>query len=276
MLTVIVPASNEAPLIGRCIEALLGSAFVRPTKWQLVIVANGCRDDTASVARSYTMAARQANVDLVVLDLEQGNKLNAINAGEAIADGDALAYIDADVVVEPALLEQLSEVLASSEPTYATGTLRIARPHTWATRTYARFWSLLPFVVDGAAGCGVFAVNRPGRRRWPKFPAIISDDTFVRLHFSPAERINVRAGFTWPMVEGFSNLVRVRRRQDRGVEEIARLYPQLIANEGKSSTGLRGIVRLAATDPIGFAFYALVALSTKLPARSAERWVRGR
>lgn len=276
MLTVIVPASNEAGLIGQCIEALLASTFAAPTAWQLVIVANGCRDDTAQVARSYEIAASRANVHLIVLELEQGNKLNAINAGEAVADGGALVYVDADVVVEPGLLEQLAEALARPVPTYATGTLKIARPRTWITQVYSRFWSRLPFVVEGAAGCGVFAVNRPGRDRWPAFPPIISDDTFVRLHFSPSERINVRAGFTWPMVEGFRNLVRVRRRQDRGVREIAQLYPELMSNEGKSAVGGKGLLRLAAIDPVGFFFYGLVAMATKVPVRSAQLWVRGR
>ena len=271
-----MPASNESDLIGRCIKALLNSSFIEPTAWQLIIVANGCRDNTAAIARSYAAAAKEANVEFLVLDIKQGNKLNAINVGESHARGSELVYIDADVVVDAALLDQLANALATKEPTYATGTLHIADAATWATRAYARFWSRLPFVTDGAPGCGVFAVNRAGRGRWGQFPPIISDDTFVRLQFVSSERINVLAGYTWPMVEGFINLVRVRRRQDKGVQEISRLYPHLMANEGKSTSGLSGLLRLMAIDPIGFATYALVAMTTKLPARSAERWVRGR
>lgn len=273
MLSVIVPASNEAGLIGQCIEALLGSAFPSPTPWQLIIAANGCRDNTAAIARDYADRAQRANVDLFVLDIAEPSKLNAINIGETFAIGDVLVYVDADVIVQPELLDQLAHALGGPEPAYATGTLQIASPRTWTTRIYARFWSRLPFVADGGAGCGVFALNRSGRARWDKFPSIISDDTFVRLHFAPSERITVRAGFTWPMVEGASNLVRVRRRQDRGVREIVRFYPQLIANEGKSPPRL---VRLARVDPIGFAFYTFVALMTKLPPLSAGYWVRGR
>lgn len=273
MLSVIVPASNEAGLIGRCIEALLGSRFSQRALWQLIIAANGCADETAAIARSYADAAQRCDVDLVVLDIKQGNKLSAINVAETFAIGDIFVYVDADVTVGPELLDQLEQALSRPEPAYATGTLQIAAPRTWATNLYARFWSRLPFVVDGCAGCGVFAVNRSGRARWDKFPAIISDDTFVRLHFAPSERIGVSAGFTWPMVEGASNLVRVRRRQDRGVQEIARFYPQLLANEGKSRATL---LRLARIDPIGFAFYAWIAFMTKLPPFSGGYWVRGR
>lgn len=273
MLTVIVPASNEAALIGRCIEALLDSIFVISTPWQLIIAANGCHDATVAIARTYTAAAAKVGVELIILDITEGNKLNALNLGEAQAVGDTLAYIDADVLVEPDLLGQLQLALGRPEPAYATGTLKIARAESVATRIYARFWSRLPFVIDGAPGCGVFAVNRAGRNRWGRFPSIISDDTFVRLHFSPAERINVAAGYHWPMVEGFANLVRVRRRQDKGVAEIARDYPQLVDNEGKSRFSK---LQLAIADPVGFVVYSLVALITKLPARSTGNWVRGR
>lgn len=273
MFTVIVPASNEASLIGQCVGTLLASSFATPTSWELIVVANGCTDETAAIARSHSAAARASNVELCVLDLEQGNKLNAINVGEAHARYGTLVYIDADVLVSPTLLDELARTLQSEQPTYATGTLQIADARSWVTRAYSRFWSRLPFVVDGVAGCGVFAVNRQGRLRWGPFPQIISDDTFVRLHFAPSERISVSASFTWPMVEGFSNLVRVRRRQDQGVSEIAQKYPNLMHNEQKSQAHLGS---LFARDPIGFVVYSLVAIFTKLPTGKKQSWVRGR
>ncbi|KKB80646.1 hypothetical protein VW29_16690 [Devosia limi DSM 17137] len=276
VLSVIVPASNEAGLIGRCLDALLASCFDVPTRWQLLVVANGCRDDTAMVARGYGDAARARNVDFQVIEVALGNKLNAINVGEGAAQGGVLAYIDADVVVSPHLLPQLTEALGGDAPAYGTGTLCIARARRWDSRAYGRFWSQLPFVIDGAPGCGVFAVNRAGRSRWGAFPAIISDDTFVRLHFGPGERKNVPADYQWPIVEGFENLVKVRRRQDQGVAEIAALYPDLLANEHKSRLTPMRLLQLAMADPVGFGVYATVALATKLPARSREKWVRGR
>jgi glycosyltransferase involved in cell wall biosynthesis len=273
MLTIIVPASNEAALIGRCLDALIRSTFVDEAPWQLIVAANGCLDNTAEIARSHSELALSKKIDLTVLEIAEGGKLNALNLAERQASGDVLVYIDADVIVEPELLDQLDQALNHPAPAYATGTLRIARAATWATRTYARFWVRLPFVVDGSPGCGVFAVNRAGRSRWAQFPPIISDDTFVRLHFAPSERVSVAAGYSWPMVEGFENLVRVRRRQDRGVEEIARQYPMLVANGEKSRPPL---LRLAAADPAGFLLYSLVTLMTKLPSRSSDRWARGR
>jgi hypothetical protein len=81
--------------------------------------------------------------------------------------------------------------------------------------------------------------------------------------------------YSWPMVEGLRNLVRVRRRQDRGVAEIAALYPALLKNESKARLGLRGLVGLGLRDPIAFAVYLAVSLAVRLPGTSGG-WERGR
>ena len=89
------------------------------------------------------------------------------------------------------------------------------------------------------------------------------------------ERVEVAARFSWPMAEGLRNLVRVRRRQDAGVVEIARLFPALLGNEGKARLGKAGVLRLAARDPAGFAVYAAVHLLVRSRPQGAE-WSRGR
>jgi hypothetical protein len=135
----------------------------------------------------------------------------------------------------------------------------------------------LPFNTEGVPGAGLFAVNAAGRRRWEAFPAIISDDTFVRLNFKPEERLGAPAPYAWPMVEGFANLVRVRHRQDMGVAEVARLYPGLMANDDKLRMKPLRLFRLLVSDPVGAGVYAAVSLLVRLtPKRSGEAWSRGR
>jgi hypothetical protein len=149
--------------------------------------------------------------------------------------------------------------------TYAGATPRIPRARSGVTRAYARFWATLPFAQSVAPGFGLFAVNAQGRARWQDFPPIISDDTFVRLQFAPEERVQVRGVYDWPMIEGFGPLVRVRRRQDAGLAEIAALHPALLGNEGKAP--LEGMLGRILHDPMGFAVYVAVSL--------AVRWRRG-
>ena len=168
-----------------------------------------------------------------MLDLAQGGKPGALNAGDAVVQGDRRAYLDADVIVSPAVMAELVRALEAEAPRYAGASPRIPRARSAVTRAYARFWQRLPFAQSVAPGYGLFAVNTAGRTRWGDFPAIISDDTFVRLQFTPAERVQVPAPYDWPMIEGLAALTRVRRRQDAGVAEIDRLYPGLLAREGK-------------------------------------------
>jgi hypothetical protein len=77
------------------------------------------------------------------------------------------------------------------------------------------------------------------------------------------------------MVEGFAALTRVRRRQDAGVREIATLWPDLPAREGKARLGKAALARLALADPVGFAVYAAVTLAVRL-RRQSGGWTRGR
>lgn len=273
MLSVIIPASNEEPLIATCLRALFASD-PPGLPVEAVVVANGCRDHTAAAAAALANEAAAAGWGLTVLDLPQGGKPGALNAGDAAAHGRLRAYLDADVVVSPGLIAALVQALLPDAPLYASGTPVIPRAASAVTRAYARFWQRLPFAQSAAPGYGLFAVNAAGRARWGDFPAIISDDTFVRLHFAPEERVQVAPTYLWPMIEGFSALVRVRRRQDAGVAEIARLWPGLPAREGKAPLSVPALARLALRDPAGFATYAAVSLAVRFGR--AQGWERGR
>jgi glycosyltransferase involved in cell wall biosynthesis len=271
VLSVIVPASNEAGYIGDCLTALFASGDLGA---EVIVVANGCRDATAEVARGFAGAAAAAGWGFAVLDLAEGGKPNALNAGDRVARGALRAYLDADVVVSPGLMAEVIAALAVEAPRYVAGTPRIPRARSAVTRAYARFWQTLPFAQSKAGGYGLFAVNAAGRARWGEFPRIISDDTFVRLQFLPEERVQVAAHYDWPMIEGFAALSRVRRRQDAGVAEIDRLYPGLLAREGKLPLTKPKLLRLMLRDPLGFGTYAAVSLAVRLKRGSG--WTRGR
>lgn len=274
LLSVIIPASNEAGYIGACLSALFASARV-PGGAEAIVVANGCRDDTAAQARAQVAMAEAAGWRFTVIERAEGGKPGALNAGDAVARGDMRAYLDADVIVSPDLMAQLALALSIDAPRYATGRAEIPRARSAVTRAYARFWQTLPFAQSAAPGYGLFAVNGAGRARWGAFPDLISDDTFVRLQFTPAERVGCRASYIWPMIEGFDALVRVRRRQDAGVAQIAELFPGLLAREAKQKMGAAGLLRRAVADPAGFAVYAAVSLAVKT-RRGGGAWVRGR
>jgi glycosyltransferase involved in cell wall biosynthesis len=274
VISVIVPAHNEARYIGRCLAALLDSDPVPGHALELVVVANGCVDDTVPLAKRYVQPAKERGWRMKVLDIPDASKIKALNSGDLAAIGHYRIYLDADVRVSPNLVLQLVQHLGTEAPRYATGSARIARAESALTRAYARFWQRVPFNRANAPGFGLYAVNAAGRARWAEFPSVIADDTFVRLNFAPDERAQVAAHYTWPMVEGLRTLVRVRRRQDAGSAEIAALYPDLMVNDDKAKPD---ILSLAKADPTGFAAYAFVSLLVRLGTPFAgSGWSRGR
>lgn len=274
LMSVIIAARNEEAYIGTCLNALLEQT-TEAGQVEVIVAANACTDRTVAVASACQDDFAARGWQLTVLEVPEPGKVNALNAADRTAKGFALVFLDADVRCDRELLAQLRDALATDHPTYATGTLKVAPAKTWFTRRYAKLWVRLPFVRGGAVGAGLFSVNRAGRARWAEFPDIISDDTFVRLQFKPQERVEVPARYHWPMVEGFGNLVRVRRRQDAGVQEIHRLYPEIIGNEAKASVRKRDLLVLLLKRPISFFVYSLVHVAVRL-RRSGSDWARGR
>ena len=272
--TIILPAHDEADYIGACLASILDQDHTGPV--EVIVTANGCRDDT--VGRAGAMAPTFADRGwlLRVEDLPRGGKIGALNHADGCARPDGIQlYLDADIRMGPRLLSGIVAVLDADMPRYAGGRLVVAPAQSAVSRAYARFWQKLPFVARGVTGAGLFAVNAAGRARWGEFPQIISDDTFARLQFTEAERFLVDEPYEWPLVEGFSPLVRVRRRQDQGVAQIAQMFPELPARQGHVRPGRAELMRLAAADPLGFATYAAVALAVRT-GRNNQEWARGR
>lgn len=273
-VSLILPANNEADFIGAALSALIHQSDPG-VPVEIIVVANGCTDATARIARGFEAGAIARGWSLIVIEEARGSKLNALNIGDRRASGPIRIYHDADIVCAPDLVRGIAEALSTDAPRYATGRLRVRRAATFVTRAYATFWQSLPFVQGGAVGTGLYAVNAAGRARWAEFPDIISDDTFVRIQFAPTERIEVAADYDWPMIEGLRNLVRVRRRQDRGVNELARRWPALMVNEGKARMTPGGFLRRALRHPVAAAVYLSVSLAVRaLP--SGDTWTRGR
>lgn len=279
MISVIIPSHNEQGYIGTCLALILKSTDPETGSGpvQVIVVANGCQDDTVTEATALTTAFAQKGWQLDVLDLEQGGKLNALNAGDAAALYDKRIYIDADIHVTEGLIAQLAHALDRPEPAYAGGRPRIRRADSFVSERYARFWETLPFMARGVPGCGVYAVNGPGRARWGAFPDITADDTFVRFQFAPDEMHGVPATYSWPITEGFANLVRVRRRQDQGLKQMREKLPDLAGRMERTAPDRLEKLKLFLKDPLGFLIYASVAVTVRLPLfRNRSAWDRGR
>lgn len=271
-LSVIIPASNEEDWIGDCLRAVFASEPVVGGA-EVIVVANGCKDATAVRARQIAVPE---GWDLQVIETAIGSKPKALTLGDRHAKGEITAYLDADCRVSPALLREISDLLASLEaPAYASGTPHIPPARHWISRNYARFWQRLPFARSVAPGYGLYAVNKAGRARWGDFPDLIADDSFVRLQFRPSERHQVAPHYDWPVVEGLRPLVKVRRRQDAGIRQLREAMPEVREREDEAQATVAMVLRLGLRDPAGFLAYALVLLAGKFGAKGGD-FTRGR
>jgi glycosyltransferase involved in cell wall biosynthesis len=279
MISIIVPANNEEGYIGPCLEFILKSRVpetgTEPV--QVIVVANGCIDTTVTEARVLIPAFARKGWQLDVLDLEEGGKIHALNAGDRAAMHDKRVYIDADIHVTEGLIAQLAEALDQKPAAYASGRPQIRLAKSFFSERYARFWEKTPFMASGVPGCGVYSVNAAGRTRWDDFPDITADDIFVRCHFAPDEMHGVPATYSWPITEGFGNLVRVRRRQDQGLAQMHKQFSDLANGMERTAPDGAKTLRLLLQDPLGFVIYAVVALTVRLPLfLNRSEWDRGR
>jgi hypothetical protein len=151
----------------------------------IIVVANGCTDDTAEVAASFGPAVR-------VLTLPVACKHEALTAGDRAAAGFPRIYVDADVELRADDARALAAALRQPGVLAAAPRRELVmtgRP--WQVRWYYDVWTLLPGVQRGLWARGVIAVNEAGHRRLAGLPPLQADDLAASLVFEPHETVQV-------------------------------------------------------------------------------------
>ncbi|CCF83166.1 glycosyltransferase [Nitrolancea hollandica] len=135
-VSVLLPAWNDAAMIGRCLESLL--AIDRPDLE--IIVCAGGEDGTLDVARRY------AGERVIVLEQYPGEgKQGALRRCFAHSRGDIIYLTDADCVVPPDVFDAVIGPVADGDVLAATGTSRPLAEQSAAP--FALFqWSILDAV----------------------------------------------------------------------------------------------------------------------------------
>jgi glycosyltransferase involved in cell wall biosynthesis len=108
MMSIIIPAHNEEHYLGRTLESVQRQNY---SWFEVIVVANGCTDHTADVARGHCHR-------LIVLS--QKSLGVARNLGARMAQGDLLVFLDADTVLEPMALRVIAQQFTTTD---AAGTI---------------------------------------------------------------------------------------------------------------------------------------------------------
>lgn len=237
--SVVIPAHNEGTVIDRCLSAILADAA--PGELEVVVVCNGCADDTAQRARRH-------GADVRVVELTEASKPAALNAGDEAATAFPRVYVDADIEVSTAAVRRVAAVLSSGRALAASPRLDLdltgcSLPVRW----YYRAWTELDYVRRSRVGSGVYGVSAAGRERFGRFPEIIADDLFVRCHFAPSEREAVAdIGYVVRPPRTVRALVRSKTRVFAGNAQLRDGWPEL---RDHASGGGRGRRRLLQRSP---------------------------
>jgi hypothetical protein len=95
----------------------------------------------------------------------------------------------------------------------------------------------LPSAREGIGGSGVYALSEAGRNRFARFPNIVADDMYVRVHFKAEERATLKSvkSRVFPP-RTVKQLIAVRSRARLGTSELAVRFPNLWENRGEANS----------------------------------------
>jgi glycosyltransferase involved in cell wall biosynthesis len=262
--TVIVPAHNEGRVVGRLLGQLVSAA--RPGELDIIVVANGCSDDTAEAAALFGPPVR-------VLSIPVASKREALRAGDRAAGDFPRVYVDADIELRTEDLRALDEALQRTGALAAAPQRILAmsgRPRL--VRWYYDVWTRLPEVRSGLFGRGVIAVSAAGHARVASLPPLLADDLGASLVFAPDERIIVTgARVVVHPPRTFGDLLRRRVRAATVVSQVERTEGAPSSTARTRPADLLGIVRREPQMAPRVVVFVAVAVLARLGSSRATR-----
>jgi len=84
MISIVIPACNEENYIKETLESIKAQTY---KDYEIVVVCNGCNDNTEKIAKKYTNK---------VFSLKEGDVCKAKNFGAEKSNGEIIIFLDAD------------------------------------------------------------------------------------------------------------------------------------------------------------------------------------
>lgn len=265
--SVVVPAWNEADVIGRTLDALF--ADVDPRRLDVVVACNGCTDDTAEVARRSGHPVR-------VVEVPAAGKVGAIRAAEATTAALPRLYLDADTELPGPSAVAVLEALAAGAVAARPPAVHDDDGATWPVRAFYSVRAALPEVAEELYGAGVYGLSAEARSRFGEFPDVTADDLFAARIVRPGELVIPDVPPVIVRVpRDVRSLVTTLARVYRGNRELAELRPDLAPpSTARTARGLARMARDPRRWPHLAAYVALVAAGRRRSRRDTAHWAR--
>ena len=104
--SVIIPLYNKAPYVRKALESVCDQTY---RDYELIVINDGSTDNSAIVADEYLKATD--SIDYKIINQPNAGVSAARNAGVAQAQGEYLAFLDADDWWKPTYLERMSQLI---------------------------------------------------------------------------------------------------------------------------------------------------------------------
>ena len=271
-ISVVIPAHNEEAVVGRLLDGLVQG--VDAEILEVIVVCNGCTDDTSFIASSFAP-------DVRVVELAEASKSAAMTEGDRAASHPLRVYVDADVEITSDSIIRLAGALRVDGYLAAGPRRRIATGGSSSVvRWYYDVWERLPQVRHGLFGRGVIGLSGRGCARMSGLPAMMGDDLIASEAFAPEERTVVESAVvTIHPPRTTRDLIQRRVRVATG----NRQADDHGLRHGASKTSARSLAQLVRSEPRLAArvpIFAAVVLTSRLLARRSiargdfETWRR--
>lgn len=166
-ITVVIPAFNEAALIGATIDSVKKQTL-NQKYYEILVVDNNSTDDTAKIALS--KGAR------VVKETKKGY-VQAVSRGAEEARGEIIAYIDADCRARPDWLKRLVEHFEKDPSLDAVGGIFSFFDAT----KFMDFWAWVTIPLNWHLIGGNYAIKKASLKRIGGFDKSVNFSQDVRL-----------------------------------------------------------------------------------------------
>jgi Glycosyltransferase like family 2 len=262
MTTVVIPAHNEGRVLGRLLSQIVPAAADGQLK--VLVVANGCTDDTAEVAASFGPSVQ-------VMSIPVASKYLALTAAYGAASDFPRVYADADVEFDAEAVRALAAALRRPGVLAAAPerVLNLAG-RSWPVRWFYDVWSRLPEARSALWGRGVIAVGELGQQRLSRLPQLMGDDLAASLVFAAHERIVVPgARVIVHTPRTLADLLRLRVRSVTSNAQIGQAECAVPSGERTRLSDLASLVRSEPALAPRVAYFLLVACLARAAARRA-------
>ena len=268
--SIIIPAHNEEASIGLCLSALLRNA--NPGEFEVIVICNGCTDDTANAARAFGAMVR-------VIEIEVGSKIIAVNLGNKAARFHPRLYLDADLELSTEVARALLAATADPNCLAAIGHMKTdVSKVPWLMRQYYAVWNRHDYLKNGKFG-GAYALSESGLALVGILPPVINDDEYVRRRIPVAGvRVLAECSFRAQMPRTLRDLIAVRTRVHRGNRQLRNLSRASGSATPPRGHSVRTLLTTAFSRPnllVGVVAYIGINALAKLKARTrSTAWGR--